>query len=189
MADQLPPRDEADRLRNDAAIAESIARRDESLAFVARSNAPDDQQAYVPLAQEALQTADASRKQAEEIGSRQAAKDPEGTPAPFADSAGNYAATYEVAITGGTGVDGSNSTADGSPAQTVDDVDLGPVGSGITLGDQPVGEAAERANPEEVDTSKVDIDAALQSVADAREATEPQPASSKPRAASAPKKG
>lgn len=135
------PRDEATNLAHEKALAESIARRDESLAFVAMQNAPHDQQGYEKLAKDALKEASKSRQHAEEVGAKTAPIDMEGTPSPLSDSMGNFAANAEVAATGGTGIKASNTDVDtGKPATTPEQA-----GEAVTedaqkvIGNEPVG--------------------------------------------------
>ena len=130
---------------NDPALAEAIARRDESKAQILRSKAQAGSngvdamaKAFAKLATEA---AAESKKSAEAAANIEPVKpDPEGTARTLADNQGNFAANAEVAAVGGIGIEGSNSKEGSTePAQTADEAGTAVVpGAQKIIGDQPV---------------------------------------------------
>ncbi|KKB09400.1 hypothetical protein [Devosia chinhatensis] len=139
-----------DKHHDDPALAEAIARRDESRAQILRSKAnaaggsSTDRlaNAFEKLADQAEK---ASRQSATALDLIEPAPlDPEGTERQLADSEGNFASNAEVAATGGIGIKASNTAVtSGQPAQTAEQA-----GEAVTsdaqkiIGDQPVGGAA-----------------------------------------------
>lgn len=133
---------------DDPALAEAIARRDESRAQILRSKANVGStamdrmaDAFGKLASQA--TAD-QRRSAEAAANIAPAKvDPEGTARPLADSEGNFAANAEVSAVGGIGIGASNTNvASGQPAKSA--VEAGEAvteGAQKIIGDQVVGGA------------------------------------------------
>lgn len=116
-----------DKHHDDPALAEAIARRDESRAQILRSKAnaaggsSTDRlaNAFEKLADQAER---ASRQSATALDRIEAAPvDPEGTERRLADSEGNFAANAEVAAVGGIGIKASNTdVSTGNPAQTAE---------------------------------------------------------------------
>lgn len=151
MADENKPD-----VNDDPALAEAIARRDESRAqvFNARANRLGGAaverlaSALGEMADKAGQDATASAAALADIEPPR--PDPEGTARPLADSKGNFAQNAEVAAVGGTGIKASNSVGDSEqPATTQEEAGF-PVMEGAqkVVVDQPVGE---RATAEDVD--------------------------------------
>lgn len=132
---------------DDPALAEAIARRDESRAQILRSRAnaaggnSTDRlaSAFEKLADQAEKASQQSAKALEDI--KWPEPDPEGTRAPLADSEGNFPANAEVAAVGGIGIDASNTdVSTGKPAQTAEQAGVATTeGAQKVIGDQPVG--------------------------------------------------
>jgi hypothetical protein len=125
---------------DDPALAEAIARRDESRAQILRGKA-NANPAYEQLAAKAEKDAAASARAAD--GIPEPKPDPEGTAQLLADSEGNFAANADVAAVGGTGIKASNTdVSTGQPAQTVEQAGVAVTeGAQKIVGDQPVGNA------------------------------------------------
>lgn len=133
----------------DPALAEAIARRDESRAQILRSKA----NAAGGNSMDRLAAAfDKLADQAEGVSRRSAEAaanieplpiDPEGTARSLADTEGNFAANAEVAATGGIGIDASNTNvATGQPATTAEQAGKAVIeGAQTIIGDQAVGTA------------------------------------------------
>lgn len=126
---------------DDPALAEALARRDESRAQILRGKA-NTNSAYEGLAKAAEKDATASARAAE--GLPEAKPDPEGTAQLLADSEGNFAPNADVAAAGGIGIKASNTdVSTGQPAQTAEQAGVAVVeGAQKIVGDQPVGNAA-----------------------------------------------
>lgn len=126
---------------DDPALAEAIARRDESRAQILRSKAQGNS-AYESLAAEA--ESDAKRSSDAAAGIEPATPDPEGTAQLLADSEGNFAANAAVAATGGIGIKASNTdVSTGDPATTPNQVGTAVTeGAQVIVGDQAIGTAA-----------------------------------------------
>lgn len=125
---------------DDPALAEALARRDESRAQILRSKAQSNP-AYAQLADKAAVEAKGSATSADNTG--EVEKDLSGTAPALSDSAGNFAANPEVAATGGIGIEASNTdVSTGKPAQTPEQaaVAVAP-GARKIVGDHVVGDA------------------------------------------------
>lgn len=141
----------------DPALAEAIARRDESRAHVFNARVNRLGGAAVERLASALGEMadkagdDASRSSAALADIEPARPDPEGTARPLADSKGNFAANAEVAAVGGTGIKASNSVGDSdTPATTQEEAGYPIVeGAQKIVVDQPVGERATAEDVEE----------------------------------------
>jgi hypothetical protein len=131
----------------DPALAEAIARRDESRAQILRSRAnaaggnSTDRlaNAFEKLADQAEK---AQRQSSEALTNIKLPEtDPEGTARPLADSEGNFPANAEVAAVGGIGIDASNTeVSTGKPAQTIEQAGVATTaGAQKIVGDQIVG--------------------------------------------------
>ncbi|MDF2797522.1 MAG: hypothetical protein K0R85_266 [Devosia sp.] len=132
---------------DDPALAEAIARRDESRAQILRSKAnaaggnSSDRlaAAFEKLADQAEK---ASQHSAAALDNIEPAKvDPEGTARPLADSEGNFAPNAEVSATGGIGIEASNTDpTTGQPATTPEQAGTAIIpGAQTIIGDQVVG--------------------------------------------------
>lgn len=150
MADDFDPND-------DPALAEAIARRDESRAQILSNRAvrfggEPAQRLASDLAARGDEAAQEAARSAAALADIEPVKpDPEGTARPLADSKGNYAANAEVAAVGGTGIKGSNSVGDSdAPATTPEEAGF-PVleGAQKVIADEPVGERATAEEAEE----------------------------------------
>ncbi len=126
---------------DDPALAEALARRDESRAQILRSKA-NVNPAYGDLAEKAEKEASASARAAD--GRPEERPDPEGTAKLLADSEGNFAANADVAAVGGIGIKASNTdVSTGQPAQTPEQAGVAVTeGAQKIVGDQPVGGAS-----------------------------------------------
>lgn len=149
-----------DKHHDDPALAEAIARRDESRAQILRAranraggNSMDRlANAFDKLADQAEK---ASRQSADALGKIESVRpDPEGTAQHLADSEGNFAANADVAAVGGIGIKASNTdVSTGQPAQTPKQAgEAVTEGAQKIIGDQPVEGAKGEAD-------KVDIPA------------------------------
>ncbi len=124
---------------DDPALAEAIARRDESRAQILRSKANAAGSSTDRLANAfeklASQAEEASKRSADALSHIEPPHpDPEGTARPLADSEGNFAANAEVAAVGGIGIKASNTdVATGQPAKTAEQA-----GEAVTEGAQKV---------------------------------------------------
>jgi hypothetical protein len=136
---------------DDPALAEALARRDESRAQILRGKA-NANPAYEQLAAKAEKEASASARAAE--GLPEIKPDPEGTAQLLADSEGNFAANADVAAVGGIGIKASNTdVSTGKPAQTAEQAGTAVVeGAQKIVGDQPVGNATTSRTAETGDT-------------------------------------
>lgn len=155
----LPSRDEAQRRQEEIATAESISRRNESMANVLgrRTAGLGSNSAENP---NLAQVAEAEREANERLkGLKEQGVflDPEGTAPTLSDRRGNFAPNPQVANAGGTGIDDSNTvTATGEQAQTFEEAMEGvkvnavagvPFGrGGVPIG--PDGRPLEIAEPE-----------------------------------------
>ena len=124
--------------------AEALTRRDESVANIMSRRLGQDEQATRKAAQDAAKAAKKSAQEAEKIAKRAAKRDLSGTAPTMSDTEGNYAPNPEVATTGGTDVEASNSTEGGKEAKSAENVDLSPADAGVTEGDKPVGKGAKK---------------------------------------------
>jgi hypothetical protein len=135
------------RHEDDPALAEAIARRDESRAQILRSKAnaaggnSSDRlaAAFEKLADQAEKASQQSAAALDNI--EPAEVDPEGTARPLADSAGNFAPNAEVSATGGIGIKASNTDpVTGQAAATAEQAGTAIVpGAQTIIGDQVVG--------------------------------------------------
>lgn len=138
-----------EKLHDDPALAEAIARRDESRAQILRSRATAAGGTAVDKLATAFgkladQAAADSKQSADAAGRVEPTPpDPEGTARQLADSEGNFAPNAEVAAVGGIGIDASNTdVTTGKPAQTIDQAGVATTeGAEKIVGDQAVGTA------------------------------------------------
>lgn len=119
--------------------AEAISRRDESRANILRGRAmrdPRGEGAFRSAVSEAVKQEMASTKEAEKAGEGTARADLSGTAPTLSDSEGNFAPNPEVANTGGTGVEASNTNAEtDEQAEKPDEVDTSAADGTIAIPD------------------------------------------------------
>jgi hypothetical protein len=123
--------------------AESLSRRDESVANVLRGRAMRGGEQYQGLLDDASAREAETAAMVRELQARGFKVDKSGASMPLSDSFGNYAPNLQVATTGGVNVEASSSTSSGDMAESVEDVSLYPAGSGVTDGNQVIGDPAD----------------------------------------------
>jgi hypothetical protein len=132
---------------DDPALAEAIARRDESRAQILRSRANaaggnSNDRLAAAFEKMAAQAERASKQSVQALDRIEPERpDPEGTAQLLADSEGNFAPNAEVAATGGIGIKASNTNVDtGKPATTPEQAgEAVTEGAQKVIGDEPVG--------------------------------------------------
>ncbi|HEV7253871.1 MAG TPA: hypothetical protein VGN97_12365 [Mesorhizobium sp.] len=163
------PRNAERLLLEEQATAEAISRRDESMANIMRGRqlrSPYGPDARAEAAEQAAQAETESAERLDELNAVRLPIDPEGQAAPLADRSGNFAINSEVAGTGGVGIDSSNSTEAGEPAQTAEEAGVvspmqqpAPTAAPakITRGNQPVEPPADGASSAEIPENWQDL--------------------------------